>query len=333
LKRDLLRRSSIGAIYTGRSRRETSAGRSDAVGVDGTFTFYTNLAITTYWARTRTDGLDGSDQSYRGQLDYSGDRYSVQLEHLNIGDNFNPELGFIRRDDLRKSFGSFKFSPRPRHVPAVRKFYGLASMNYLETIAGRLDTREGIGEAGIEFQNSDKLSVSYLETYELIPRPFAIAVGVTVPVGGYNYDNLKVAYTLARQHVVAGGVTVERGSFYSGHKTGVSFTRGRVELTPRLSAEPSVSINRVDLLQGSFTNRLVGARVTYTMSPRMFTSALLQYNSGANSMGTNARLRWEYHPGSELFVVYNDQRDARTAGIPDLMNRAFVVKINRLLRF
>ena len=65
----------------------------------------------------------------------------------------------------------------------------------------------------------------------------------------------------------------------------------------------------------------------------MFVSALLQYNSSTNTMSSNVRLRWEYQPGSELFVVYNEQRDTLPLGFPDLANRAFVVKINRLFRF
>ena len=54
-------------------------------------------------------------------------------------------------------------------------------------------------------------------------------------------------------------------------------------------------------------------------------------------LSTNVRLRWEYEPGSELFIVYNDQRDTFTnignRGFPMLENRAFVVKVTRQFRF
>jgi len=73
--------------------------------------------------------------------------------------------------------------------------------------------------------------------------------------------------------------------------------------------------------------------VTYTMTPLMFVSALLQYNSGTNAMSTNARLRWEYRAGSELFVVYNEERNTLTPRFPTLNNRSFIVKFNRLFRF
>ena len=65
----------------------------------------------------------------------------------------------------------------------------------------------------------------------------------------------------------------------------------------------------------------------------MFTSALLQYNSGTHSVTANVRFRWEYQAGSELFVVYNEQRDTLPTGFPGLTSRALIVKINRLFRY
>ena len=99
---------------------------------------------------------------------------------------------------------------------------------------------------------------------------------------------------------------------------------------PQLSIEPTYSINRVRLYEGNFTTTLAGSRLTYTATPQLFMSALVQFNSSTSSVSTNARLRWEYLPGSELFVVYNDERNTLLA--PALRNRALVIKVNRLFR-
>ena len=106
-----------------------------------------------------------------------------------------------------------------------------------------------------------------------------------------------------------------------------------MSFSPQLSVEPSYTVNWVDLDEGSFTTTLAGSRVIYTMSPWMFTSALLQYSSSANAISANVRLRWEYSPGSQLFVVYNEERDTLMRRFPGLTNRAFIVKVNRVLRF
>ena len=78
---------------------------------------------------------------------------------------------------------------------------------------------------------------------------------------------------------------------------------------------------------------LLASRATYTMTPRMFVSGLVQYNSTNHTISSNLRLRWEYHPGSELFLVYTGESDTGVVGFPQVDNRAFTVKVNRLLRF
>ncbi len=74
-------------------------------------------------------------------------------------------------------------------------------------------------------------------------------------------------------------------------------------------------------------------RVTHTMTPYMFASALLQYNSTTHVVSANVRLRWEYRPGSEFFIVFNEQRDSNSPRFPELTGRALIVKVTRLLQF
>jgi hypothetical protein len=81
-----------------------------------------------------------------------------------------------------------------------------------------------------------------------------------------------------------------------------------------------------------FTSQLVGGRVSVTMNPRLAIASLTQFNSTTHSLASNVRFRWEYIPGSDLFVVYNDGRDTSGPGIGVLDNRSFIVKVTRLLR-
>src|SRR5262245_21559483 len=203
VKRDVLRRSSVGVIYTGRSNIEGGTANNLAYGVDGTFAFFANLAINTYWARTQTDGVAGDDTSYRAQLDYAGDRYGVLLERLVVGDTFRPDVGYVRRSDIRLSQAQFRFSPRPASNRVVRKYSWIGHAAYTENGDGRVETRDMRGEFGIEFQNSDTFSASYGDSYELLPVPARI-VGITIPVGGYDYATTRVGYNFGRQRRISG---------------------------------------------------------------------------------------------------------------------------------
>src|SRR5262249_2147422 len=82
LKRDIWRRSAVGGMYTGRSVLQAGTGRNDLLGADATLSFFTNLSVNAYWARTQTTGRSSEDASYRAQMEYAADKYGVQLEHL-----------------------------------------------------------------------------------------------------------------------------------------------------------------------------------------------------------------------------------------------------------
>jgi hypothetical protein len=214
----------------------------------------------------------------------------------------------------------------------IRQFTYLGELEYIENGAGQLETRIGTARFALERQNSDRFSVESISNYELLSRPFAVARGVLIPRGGYEFSNVTATYQLGLQRRVSGALALQRGAFYDGTITSVSYTAARVSILKQWSLEPSVSVNAVRLPVGDFTTTLIRARSDYGFSPRMFVSALIQYGSADKVFGSNLRFRWEYLPGSELFVVYTDERDTLRSGFPQLRNRAFVAKFNRLFR-
>ncbi len=333
VKRNVLRRSSIGAIFTNRSHSSASPGSNQVYGVDTGLSFAQDFNFSGYLARTRTPGLTGNDTSYQAELAYVPDRYGFQFAHLFVGDDFNPEVGFLQRSDFRSTFVAARFSPRPRSIQSVRKFTFQGNLNYISNGAGALETRQEQAQFITELENSDQLTLEATRNYELLVRPFAIARNVTIPVGAYPFSGSLVSYMLGAQRRLSGTVSMERGNFYSGTITALGFATGRFAVTPRFSLEPSARVNRVVLPQGRFTTKLFLNRADYAFTTRMFVSTLLQYNSANRQFSTNLRFRWEYRPGSEFFFVYTDERDTTGAGFPSLRNRAVVLKINRLFRF
>jgi hypothetical protein len=332
VKRDILRRSRIGGIYTGRSKSTVGHGSNEVYGVDAAFSFFDNVNFNGYYARTRTPGLEGDDASYQAAFSYNHDTYRFQVDHLRVGDNFNPEVGFLRRDDFRRTFTSAQYRPRPASIDAVRQFTFGASLDYIENGAGQVETRVAQVRFETEFENSDRFVADAQQSRELLRQGFRITPAVTIPIGQYDFADFFVGYTMGEQRPVSGTLSLQRGEYFDGHLTAVTYQRARIEVTPQLSVQPGVSINRIELPQAAFTLKLITSRVTYAVTPRMFVSGLMQYNSSASSLGTNLRFRWEYQPGSELFLVYNDQRDTSLRGAPLLQTRAFVVKLTRQLR-
>ncbi len=337
IKRDILRRSSIGGLFTNRSVSLHGNGSNQVYGVDGRFAFYDNVNVLGYLARTQTPGRNGRDMSHLTNFAYTGDRYGLDLSHLVVEDNFIPEVGFVRRDNIRHNSAAARFSPRTRSIELIRRIIVQGQFDYIQNAeTGILETKQTTLDFQTQFENSDRLSIALEQNYEYLASPFSIAPAVTIPVGGYNFSRLATSYSFGQQRPLSGSVTFATGTYWGGDGTSLSVTRGRFEVTPQFSVEPSTEINWINLPEGEFVAVLSRSRFSYSFNPRMFLSGLLQYNSSSNTLSTNFRLRWEYSPGSELFVVYTEDRDSNPL-MPDrnteLRNRGFVVKINRLLQF
>ena len=333
VKSDVLRRSRIGAIFTGRSVSTVGDGSNQVYGADAAFSFYDNLNFGGYLARTSSPGLEGDDRSYQAQFSYNSDRYGFQVSHLLVGENFNPEVGFLRRDDFRRTFASAYFSPRPASIQAIRQFTWQADFDYIENGAGVVETREAGASFSTQFETSDVLSVDAASTYELLEQPFEIHTDVTIPPGRYEFNDVILGFLLGGQRRVNGRLSVQFGQFFDGDVRSLGLSAGRIEILPQFSLEPNASVNRVELPHGSFTTTVLRTRANYSFTPRMFVSGLFQYSSGAETLSTNLRFRWEYSPGSELFIVYTDEHTTVGPRSPTLNNRALVIKFNRLLRF
>ena len=340
LKRDILRRSYIGFIGTNRAAGAATSdvpnpvGPEDnlVLGVDANLSFFQSVNIVGYVAGSRTPGFRGDDHSYRARFDYDADRLGVQVEQLAVGRNFKPEVGFLRRTDFVETLAQLRISRRPKTWQSVRRINYEGALDYITNGDRDLENRQARIGVRTELQNGDTWSVGYSRDFEFLANPFEIVPGTFVPAGAYHSPTVRGNYTLGTQRRISGDVSAAYGTFYDGDRTDLAY-RGRAELTSRLSVEPGISLNWVNLPTEHFIATLLSGRATLSFTPRMLTAALIQYNSTSHQVTTNVRFRWEYRPLSELFIVYSDGRDTLERGFPTLTNRGLTVKLTRLLRF
>ncbi|MGE3887053.1 MAG: DUF5916 domain-containing protein [Vicinamibacterales bacterium] len=333
VRRDILRRSNIGAIFTNRSHSPAAAGANQAYGVDAAFSFFQNLTANAYYARSESPNREGDEDSYQGRMEYSGDRYGARIDYLDVGTNYYPEIGFVQRRGFGRTFGSARFSPRMRGSKVVRRYLVEGAAEYVVNRAGDVESSSRTAHFLTEFQNSDQFVFDVNVDYERLLRPFTVSPGVAIAPGEYPFTSVRTSYAFGQQRRASGTVALTMGHFYDGDLTQLTLSGARVAVTRQFSVEPSVTVSRGRLPAGDFTDTLFRTRVDYAFTPLRFFSALVQYNSSDHTFSSNVRFRWEYRPGSEIFVVYTDERDTTTSGYPGLRNRAFVVKVNRLFRF
>ena len=333
LRRDIFSRSNIGMLFENRSRSLSSSGSNQGWGIDGSFGFSDNLSLTTYYAKTATEGLNGMDGSYNGKIDYAGDKWGGSLDHLVVGSDFNPEMGFVRRKDFRQTAAMGRFSPRPTSISWIRQTSLQFDLGHLENErTGILENQNRAGEFKVELENSDQFKITYTDTYENLLEDAYIS-GASISKGEYTFPDVKMDYTFGPQRPYSGNLSVRRGEYYGGNVTSLGMSRARMEITPQLSLQPSISFNWLSLPQGQFDQHVAITRLNYTLTPRAYVSTLVQYNSRSNTLSGNFRLRWEWAPGSEVFIVYTEDRDTDIFDRWSQMeNRGLIIKVNRLFQ-
>ena len=336
IKRDVLSRSTVGVMLTDRSESLVGNSASQLYAIDGAFDFLEDFSFDTYLARTDSPGLRDDDRSYMANVAYDSDLLGLNTGYLVVENNFNPEIGFKRRNNFKQFSGGARYSPRPASIEWIRRFnLEAGTQAYWSATTDALESRQRTLSFATEFETSDIFTLSASDDFEMLVRPFRIAPGVTLRPGKYDFTSYQASYNFGAQRKVSGILSLRVGDFWSGTNTSIGFGSGRIELSPQLSLEPSYSINKVELPEGDFRTELSSLRVTYTLSPRMYLGGLIQYDSNASSFSTNLRFRWEWAPGSEFFVVYSDDRNTDPFGHPsglELRNRGFAVKINKLLQ-
>jgi len=337
VRRDVFGRSTIGAMFENRSRSLVAPGSNQAWGVDSYFGLTENLNLLAYYMQSRTEGLTGLDASYHGRLSYDGDLIGGTVDHTVVGGDFNPEIGFVRRTDFRQTSASARYSPRPRSISWIRQLTFQSNINYLENERTHLvESRDWGGQFSVQFENSDNFSLGFTQNYENLTDEARIS-GARIPAGRYYFREGQASFRLGPQRIFSANLSVSHGHYYGGTITSAGIGGGRVEVTPQISVEPSVSFNWIDLPSavepGRYDQHVAVTRVTYTLTPRAYVSGLVQYNSRSHTVSGNFRLRWEWAPGSELFLVYTEDRNTDVLGRwSALSNRGFVLKVNRLFR-
>jgi len=120
VKRDVFARSSIGAILP--NRTSGGANHNRAGGADANFRFFEKPATANLCSpKPRRQVCTVRTGRGAGEQLSTTIFIAVELAHLDVGRNFNPEIGFVPRLDQRTSTANFQIKPRPKHGP-VRQF-------------------------------------------------------------------------------------------------------------------------------------------------------------------------------------------------------------------
>lgn len=323
VRRDILRQSDFGGIFI--NKQEVDGSYNRTYGLDTNFNFFRYLDINTYILKSDTPGLEDEDYAGNLQASWRDGFFEMQGGHLRVGDNFNPEVGFVQREGIHKTSGEFGITPRPRErIPWIRELNPSIQVDYFTNTENVLESRQIDGRFSVEFSESSRLSVSMESNFERLLEDDEIH-DIVIPAGDYNFDEVSASFRSNRSKMISIEARAGTGGFWNGDRDSYEFGLN-FQPSYKLSASVELGHNDVALSGGSFTTDLVSSRVAYSFSNNMWFNALIQYNSDDREVISNLRFNWMFKPLSDLFLVYNERRTSDA-----VLERAIILKLTYVL--
>ena len=331
-------RSSYGAIFIGKfvsgANASAFAKWNRAYGLDANIQMTTNQRLSTFVARTDSPGPTGSDWSGRAFYNFTNNLWQVSGGVSQVGERFNPEVGFLPRRGFRRPEFRVFFQPQPKRITWIRRVAPHYSYNAYHALDGTLQTSSmHIHPLEIQPAKGGRFGYFLDRNQDNPTTPFMVynrdGKRVAVASGDYTWWQQSVEYLHNPSAAITWTSRVRHGKYYDG-----DFTALELASDYRLSARTTASLGwtrqAIDLPAGSFVTNLVPMKASYAFTPLTSVSALLQYNGQTAQFSSNLRLAVLNRSGTGLFVVYNDRRDTTSFTPVEALGRSFVVKFTRL---
>jgi hypothetical protein len=239
-------------------------------------------------------------------------------------------MGFVSRTDDQPTIVTLTLTPRP-HIDGVREIDFGGSLFDDPNTANKLIYREWNAYAQVFFHNGAVASVFPQDVaYQVLVQPLHLYKNISVPIGSYRFAVHQLAYTSAGNSRVTYTGSVQWGGYYTGDlKTAVLTAQYRPN--PHLALAINNTLNAFRLPQGNFDVELAGLQVSYAFNRFLNASTFIQANTAdTKAVSTNFRVRYTFHPDSDLYVIYNagSRFQAIAAGNPmQVRAEKFAVKI------
>ena len=273
ISRNVLEQSSVGFIGT--AGDPNSSGDNYLAGSDFRFrtssflndkTLAANLFALGNWADS--DGDDRtSDYACGLSISYPNDILYASAKYLEIGENFDPGLGFVRRHGVRAFSAYVSLKHRPDESSWYRSVRSSYSNEFFFHLDGDLDSSEQTWTIfDMELATADELNLRLINETDQPLEAFDIVEDVVIPEGDYTWNSARATLELSGKREVWGDVGIQSGEFYDGWRTRLF---GDVQWNPsrHFGIGIDYQYNDVDLDHGDFEAHIAAASMQWNFTP------------------------------------------------------------------
>jgi hypothetical protein len=307
VSRNFFQQSWIGGILT--HGDPAGSGDNTLFGGDARFATSTfrgnkNLSLDLFLLKTETRAGPSRGGAGGFRIDYPNDRWDLALNWRQIGEHFQPALGFVPRVGIRTTDFSVAFQPRPEQW-GIRQFFFQANPVVVTDLQNRLESWSMVtAPFNLRTESGEHVEWDYIPEFERLDQVFAIASGVVIPPGSYRWTRYRTVVNTATKRAWVVDAAWWWGGFWGGTLRQLELG---ITLKPSRHVALSARTERNDgiLPQGRFFTEILTLRADYNFTPNVSWASLTQYDNESRIAGLQSRFRWILQPGNDLFLVLN----------------------------
>jgi hypothetical protein len=314
-RQDVLKQSSVGILSANKYENGRLHSTTGAYGLYSTSSLFGNKNLNIGAAFTQnynSDDFDENANAHRIYLSFPNDKVEFDMAWQRSATSFNPEVGFLRRDNFQEFYAELEWKPRPKNsFKWIRQFsFKGLDMNYFIYD----DTKEfqsffyEIRPLGFETRNGEFFEFNLQRRAEGLREPFEIKEGITIAEGEYWYNRMEIQAATFGGRTWSVSTRIGWGEFFTGNST-ESTHEASWRASRFLKIGAIYGKNWVDLPEGSFDTDLIGNRIEYAVNPNLFGSLFSQWNSEEEEAIINFRLQWIPIIGADFFFIVNQAYD------------------------
>jgi hypothetical protein len=307
LKESLWAGSYVGVMGIDKRSGNLQDAFNQAGGVDTRLVFFKDWFVDAHMAGTRSPGSPSGASDLGATLTYRSNWLDGVVERRKTGLNFNPEVGFVQRVDSDETYGDLTFKVRPK-TAGIRELQFEGFLLHAPDTHGEVSTQEWQNTFRADFNNGAYTDDDLVDVFtQRITTPFHIYKNVFIPNGVYNFTRHQFTYGSGQDRRFTYNFFERFGGYYGG-----SLNEFRVRANYRPSRKFSVSVSetwdrfRLPVPNGNFSVVLASLQGNYSFSRFLtFTSLIQMDTSNTQAVSANLRLRYNYRPDSDLYIIYN----------------------------
>lgn len=318
-------RSALGAAFINRSGIGVDDDFNSTIALDGKLGLGRKARMTGFYARTNGPMDTINEHSFRLKTDYIWNSWEIGGGYTEVGEGFNPEVGFLQRSAFRKPEARILYHYRPKNENSViLELRPHISYNSFWNFEGFQETSYTHIDNHWEFKSGMEIHTGLNLTTEGVLDPFEISDGVTVLPGTYRHSESQLVFFTNKSNPVSVNIRSVIGGSFGGKRYQQSATLS-VRLGDKFNSDFIYLYNNYQLPVGDFTANIFRSQMTYSFRPNLYVQSLVQNNSANELWAVNLRLGWLQRANTGLFVVYNyNVREG------DPLNNSIIIKYSRM---